>query len=134
MTFRFWRKKPMSIQDRVYHREYEYRPRVEQLKIGMRLNKAQCDKHQAAIAAIAQYSPSIIDGDLLSLNYSLACEYIGNVEQGLRAVLSILKDRNVVRSVSLDELRYGESLIVEVLDHIREIQRCSAIGAKAPGS
>jgi len=98
--------------------------RLERLTIKMALKADEVHRHQSAIdTVLAGRPPNLGEDDIMNLDYTMVAEYIGDVERKLRAIRSILKDRDVVARVSIDELQHGESLFVSIIDHIRAISQ-----------
>ncbi len=95
---------------------------VEQLQFLIELDKSQTEKHDALLREMGVKLYPLEAEDTLKVSYQLTVAYFGRVERQLRTILAILADTSVVVSTSVDELNRGESLIVSVIDRLREVQ------------
>lgn len=67
---------------------------------------------------------------MLKLDYRFSIQYFGDVAFRLDAVSNILDDPTVIKSVSIEELRYGRSIVVDVVQKLtRLIDKLSGDGA-----
>lgn len=101
--------------------------RTETLRINFELNKQHADRHRESIVTILRATdkrgmPDIREGDTFKLNYQFCIDYFGSIANVLTAVCNLLDDPELVADVELHELEHGESLIVSVLDKLREAQ------------
>lgn len=101
--------------------------RQEQLKFVLSLEKSQATRHQTAINYILDgRTPQQNEGDQLKVSYSVAIGYFGDVAGKLVALSSILSDHSVILDADVEELVNGESLIITVIDRLRDVQRVIA--------
>lgn len=98
--------------------------RQENIHIILKLNKDQADLHDAAILTLMGKNSVMLvgEGDTLTVRYKFSCEYFGNVEARLAAICNLVDTPELVVSADIEELKYGESLLVKCVDHIRELQ------------
>lgn len=98
--------------------------RAERLRIQLVLNSALANEYKTEVESLVKGTFPVNAGDTLTVTYEFCVEYFGQVVEKLRAITTLLRNPNVVRTVNLDELRHGESVIVAVLDEIRKVQAC----------
>lgn len=97
--------------------------RTEKLEIKLELDKTRADKFKSEVDLLTEGMVPLVDeGDTLKVTYTFSVDYFGNIVKGLQAVRALLSDRWVVRDVNINELKHGESLIVELLDELRKVQ------------
>lgn len=97
--------------------------RTEKIVIKMTLDKARAEKHKDALGVLPIVAPKMNEGDELKASYTFNCNYLGNVAGCLRAVLDIVRDKGVVSQVEINELKHGESLILEIGAALKDLQR-----------
>jgi hypothetical protein len=97
--------------------------RTERVQIKFELDKTRIDKFKSEIDLLTkgQMLPTGQD-DTLKLTYSFGVDYFGNIVAAFKAIRTLLSDRWVVREVAINELKHGESVLVELLDEIRKVQ------------
>jgi hypothetical protein len=96
--------------------------RSESLQVKLTVDKTLADKYKDEVACLNGGGFPVHEGDILHLNYQFSIDYFGNIVKRFQAIRKLLDDPAVVRDVSLNELKHGESLIVELLDEIRKFQ------------
>lgn len=99
--------------------------RTEHLQVRMDLNKSAGDRHAENLKLLlgSRNPESFLSGDTLKVTYDFYCHYLGNVEKCLRAVSAMCADPGVVVNASIDELNFGESVLISCVDHLRRIQQ-----------
>lgn len=100
--------------------------RSELLRVNLTLDKAQVDKYKEEIVDLIKHIPGFPfeEGDTLRVAYEFRVDYFNDVLSNFRRLRTILADPKVIRQLSLVEINYGESVIVELLDEIRKVQLC----------
>jgi hypothetical protein len=96
--------------------------RSETLRVKLTVDKTLADKYKDEVTCLSRGDFPIAEGDILHLNYQFSIDYFGNIVKRFQAIRKLLDDPAVVRDMSLNELKHGESLIVELLDEIRKFQ------------
>lgn len=102
--------------------------RTEAVKIDLELNTVLAKKYEDELKTIFKGRPSwcsgggLRDGDLLKVSYGFYASYFDECEACLRAVAKIVEDESVVVNVNVEELRYGESLILKLGGLLQELQ------------
>lgn len=103
--------------------------RTEKLQFNLELDYAQSTRHHDNVKVVMGGNmPVVSDGDTLRVKYDVHCQYFGEVVERLTAIREILTDPSVIFKAELGELEHGESLIVSVVDRLREVQ--AAIAAR----
>jgi hypothetical protein len=98
--------------------------RSEEVNFKIEFNREQVDLHRDLIHNFLQYIPTLTNGDDLNLTYTIYIDYIGNIVKCLSALETLL-DAGVIIKADHEELNYGRSLIISVLNKIDDVQRKS---------
>lgn len=59
--------------------------------------------------------------DTFKVAYNLSVQYFGEVQSKLEAIERIISDPTVVRKASIEELNYGRSAIVAVVEKLTRL-------------
>ncbi len=97
--------------------------RSERFRIQLTLDKVRAEKHAATLARLLIVDRPLFGDDMLTLQYTLDIDYLGNVVEKLTAIESLLNDPGVVRHVETDELSLGRCLIQTILLKLNSIER-----------
>lgn len=107
--------------------------RTEFIDIGFDLDYDSAKKHKKAADFVLGYNQPINPGDTLKVTYHFKAEYFGECEQKLDAVARILADDKVViTNASIQELRYGHSVLVSLVQHLTRIIDRAEAGSGPP--
>jgi hypothetical protein len=98
--------------------------RSECLQFRLKIDANQAQKHANDIHTVTNFAaPLPLEGDTLSLTYTVSLDYFGDVTNRLAALSRLMNDPDLLRQVNVDELNHGHSLFVHILQQIEEIQR-----------
>lgn len=100
--------------------------RTELLSLKVELDYAGTQRHLQSLKVLMPVMPSIKAGDTLKVNYYLFCHYFGDVEAKLREMNRLIEDEAAIVNCGTEELFYAESLIVNIVCRMRDIQRSIA--------
>jgi hypothetical protein len=98
--------------------------RSEEVNFKIEFNKEQVDLHKDIIHGFLRYLPVVTNEDTLNLTYTIYIDYIGNIVKSLSALETLL-DAGVIVKAEHEELNYGRSLVIDVLNKINDVQRKS---------
>lgn len=62
-------------------------------------------------------------GTTVEVNYNFNIDYYGGTAEALDGILALVNDPAVVSRISLDEVRMGKSLLVEMVRKVHQIER-----------
>src|SRR5208282_6106105 len=90
--------------------------RSERLRFRLCLDKARIEAHGDDIRTVLGGDPpETVEGDTLRMTYEVGLHYFGNVETRLAAINRLLTIPDLINGVSLEELNYGQSVLVGVV-------------------
>lgn len=102
--------------------------REERLRIQIKLDRQKAQSHQDDVTKVMNGNggnwsmPNMGNEDVLNVNYTFSCLYLNRIDETLAAICRILDDSEIVLSADINEFKHGESLLVNIVDKIRNIQ------------
>jgi hypothetical protein len=96
--------------------------RREEIVIGLELDAARARKHDAEVRFLSGWDLLCVEqGDTVHIDYKFRIDYFDHVCGKLEAVERIIDDPEVVKRVSVEELEYGRSVIMDVAAKLKSI-------------
>lgn len=93
--------------------------RSEQLSVKVRIPKSGYEQFKDRIIPLAG-KQHVKDGDHVNLTYTLQIDYIGNAGRNLQTICD-LKRSGCPTTISVEELRHGRCLVLELLQNIDQL-------------
>jgi hypothetical protein len=95
--------------------------RSEVILIRVALDKSAYGRPEHNLKTVMPNAPDIAEGDTLKLSYEFRADYHGDVAAKLDAIGRIVADESLVKAVEIEELKYGRSVIVQIVQELTRI-------------
>lgn len=95
---------------------------VERLSFSLSLDKEASSRYQESLRTAKILDFKIEDGDRLTISWGVSLGYLGNSEVSLRVFEELIRDPSVVCEVDVNELNYGYSLLLNVVQRVGAIR------------
>lgn len=100
-----------------------YNNRVEEIPVRLELEADAAKRHALALKVLLKrddYS-DLLPGDIVKIDWTLFCGYLGDVAIQLEALGSLCDDPDIVVTAECDPLMEGEILVYEVLHKLKKL-------------